>query len=265
FADRLEDVLAVVYLLFNEGYLPRDSSELISIEACDDAIHLGRVLTGLLDGDTGARRAEPLGLLALMILTHSRRLARVGPDGLPVLLDEQDRAAWVDAEAREGLALLDRAIACRAPGPYQLKAAIAALHHTAVDAEDTDWEQIHALYEELYSYEPTPVVRLNAAVALGMWKGPEAALEALGARGPRPDEISPPAVPDTPAQPGAGLSRDLADYPYYHLAVARFLEEAERIDEAQGALARAAATSTNEAERRFVRHRIDELSRRRAR
>lgn len=253
--QRVGDVLRVLYLVFNEGYLPKAGDELLSAELCDDAIFLMRLVVAELEKLELETAAEPRGLLALMLVTHSRRYARVTGDGLAIPLDEQDRTQWVDSEAREGLAILDRAIAARSPGPYQLKAAVSALHHTATDASDTDWEQIHALYRELLTYEPTAIVRLNAVVAFGMWKGPSAALEALDNAGTLE------ATDERPRTrgPTATLAEELQGYPYYHLARARFLEDLGRTADAWAALRRAKAASANGAERRFIEQRLREL------
>jgi RNA polymerase sigma-70 factor (ECF subfamily) len=244
--------------VFNEGYLPKAGDEILRGELCEDAIFLTRLIVAELEKLGQEIAAEPRGLLALMVLTHSRRRARVAEDGLPVTLEEQDRSLWMDSEATEGLAILDRAIAARSPGPYQLKAAISALHHTATDTSDTDWEQIHTLYRELLTYEPTPVVRLNAIVALGMWQGPTVALEALGTTG-APDPTNP---GGTRGREAETLASALEGYPYYDLAEARFLEELGRITEALAALRRAKDSTTNGAEQRFIDRRILELERR---
>ena len=243
FGERVEDVLKVVYLLFNHGYLPPEGSEILRSEVCGEAVYLARLVCTLLDqhGEKRRERAEALGLSSLLTLLHSRRYARVDAEGFPVALEEQDRSLWVDTEVRDGLSALDRAIALSRPGPYQIKAAVNALHHTATDAADTDWSQIHALYTELETYEPTPIVRLNATVALGMSAGPSsglAALEVLGARD------------------GSALFT----YPYYHLAWARFLEDSGRVEEAESALRKAWNASRNEGERRFIERRRSQLS-----
>lgn len=256
--ERVGDVLQVLYLVFNEGYLPKAGDEILRGELCEEAIFLTRLIVAELEMLGQEIAAEPRGLLALMVLTHSRRRARVAEDGLSVTLEEQDRSLWIDSEATEGLAVLDRAIAARSPGPYQLKAAISALHHTATDRSDTDWKQIHALYRELLTYEPTPVVRLNAIVALGMWQGPAVALEALAS-----PEAADPANPRAAARrETVMLASALESYPYYHLAEARFLEGLGRFTEAVDALRRAKASSTNGAEQRFIDRRILELERR---
>ena len=233
FPSRLDDVLAVIYLLFNEGYLTRSGESLIRPELCDEAIHVARTVNELLPtASVDIRsRAETMGLLSMMLLVHSRRHARRDETGVAILLEDQDRSLWQADEAAEGLSLLDAAVALRHPGPYQIKAAINALHHTATDASDTDWAEIHALYSALLAFEPTSVVRLNRAVCVGMWKGPEAGLRAVA-------EL-------------AGKV-ELDAYPYYHLARAKFLGETGRSDEAAGALQRARECTANVAERRFI-------------
>jgi RNA polymerase sigma-70 factor (ECF subfamily) len=183
--------------------------------------------------------AEHLGLLALMLLIHSRRTARTDAQGLPVLLEEQDRSLWDSQVAREGLRFLDKAVASEAPGPYQLKAAINALHCLAADAGETDWAQIYALYSRLLDFEATSVVLLNRAVALGMWKGPEAGLTEL-------KEIA--------DVSGGSLDR----YLYYHMARARFLADTGNGAEAARAYRRAAELASNPTEERFIRRRLAE-------
>jgi len=173
-SGRLPGVQAVVYLVFNEGYTASAGPELVRVDLCAEAIWLGRVLHQLLRGD-----AETTGLLALMLLHHSRSRARSRPDGQPVLLADQDRGQWDRAMISEGVTLLDAAIALRAPGPYQLQAAIAALHAQAPDFAHTDWPQIAALYGELARRAPSPVVEVNRAVAVGLADGPQAGLAVL--------------------------------------------------------------------------------------
>jgi RNA polymerase sigma-70 factor, ECF subfamily len=168
FPERLAAVQAVVYLVFNEGYSSTENHGLLRPDLCAEAIRLGRLLVELLPDEVEAR-----GLLALMLLHDARREARVRPDGTLVSLEEQDRALWDKAAIAEGTSLLDAAVAARAPGPYQVQAAIAALHVRAERAEETDWPQISGLYGALLRYLPTPVVELNAAVALAMAEGPE--------------------------------------------------------------------------------------------
>ena len=171
---RLAGVQAVIYLIFNEGYSASGDGALVRVDLCAEAIWLGRVLHRLLPGD-----AESAGLLALMLLTHSHAAARIDADGHPVTLAGQDRARWDQDLITEGSAILDAAVALARPGPYQLQAAIAALHSQAPSAELTDWPQIAALYGELARRSPSPVVEVNRAVAVGMADGPLAGLAIL--------------------------------------------------------------------------------------
>jgi RNA polymerase sigma-70 factor, ECF subfamily len=180
--ERLEAVLEVVYLIFNEGYSPATGEELVRVELIEEASRLGRVLAELLPGE-----AEVHGLVALIELQASRTRARLGPGGEPVLLLDQDRARWDWLLVGRGLAALERAYATGGPlGPYTLQAAIAACHGRARRAEDTDWERILALYDGLAQLLPSPVVELNRAVAVGMAVGPADALEIVARLGEEP-------------------------------------------------------------------------------
>jgi RNA polymerase sigma-70 factor (ECF subfamily) len=172
--DLLPGVLAVLYLIFNEGWFASAGDRLVRGELCAEAIRLGRLLHGLMPDDP-----EVAGLLALMLLHDSRRAARVDAHGKLVLLDDQDRSLWDRGRIREGERLLEGAIRRRRPGLYQLQAAIAALHATAASSQDTDHAQIAALYGELARRAPSPVVEVNRAVALGRAEGPNAGLEVL--------------------------------------------------------------------------------------
>jgi RNA polymerase sigma-70 factor (ECF subfamily) len=172
--DLLGGVLAVLYLIFNEGWFASGGDRLVRGELCAEAIRLGRLLHGLMPDDP-----EVAGLLALMLLHDSRREARVDGHGELVLLDDQDRSLWDRGRIREGERLLEGAMRRRRPGPYQLQAAIAALHATALSPEDTDHAQIAALYGELARRAPSPVVEVNRAVALGRAEGPSAGIEVL--------------------------------------------------------------------------------------
>ena len=165
--ERLRSVLAVLYLVFNEGYSATSGDEHVRGDLCEEAIRLGKLLAVLMPDE-----AEALGLLALMLLHDARRAARTGPNGEIVLLAEQDRTRWNQTRIDEGVRVLERALSLRSPGRYQLQAAIAALH---VERE-TDWPQIAALYERLVALEPTPIVALNRAVAVAMADGPERGL-----------------------------------------------------------------------------------------
>jgi len=172
--DRLRGVLRVVYLIFNEGYAAAEGERLVREELCDEAIRLGELLCGLMADD-----AEVWGLSALMLLHDARRAARVDPSGRYVALDAQDRSLWDQDRIRDGLAKLEHAVRLRRPGEYQLQAAITALQIQAPDAEATDWAQIAELYGALVGLNPSPVVELNRAVAVGLAHGPAAGLELL--------------------------------------------------------------------------------------
>ncbi|WP_285584332.1 DUF6596 domain-containing protein [Herbidospora sp. NBRC 101105] len=173
-ADRLGVVLHVLYLIFNEGYATTSGPDLQRVELAREAIRLTRMLRRTLPHD-----GEVAGLLALMLLTDARRAARTGPGGALIPMDEQDRSLWDRARIAEGVALLEEALPRGEPGPYQLQAAIAALHDEAPTPAETDWPQIRALYDVLYEMTPTPVVALNRVVALAMSEGPAAGLAAL--------------------------------------------------------------------------------------
>ena len=219
-AERLRSVRTVVYLVFNEGFAATTGDELIRGELCEEAIWLGRLLHRLLPAD-----AETAGLLALMLLHHSRAAARQA-GGKPVPLDEQDRTRWDRALITEGTRVLDGALARREPGSYQLQAAIAALHAQATRFEDTDWAQIALLYGSLARLDPSPVIEVNRAVAVGMADGPLAGL----------------AVLEPVLASGA-----LEGYSPLHAAHAALLEKAGYPERAHGAWARAAETSANPA------------------
>ncbi len=167
-AERLDSVLRVVYLVFNEGYSASSGQSLTRVDLSGEAIRLGRLLVELLP------EPEAIGLLALMLLQESRRAARASPAGELVLLNDQDRSLWNRDQIAEGSALVTRSLASRRVGPYTLQAAIAAVHADAVSADATDWDEIVGLYDVLLGVEPTPVVELNRAVAIAMRDGPAA-------------------------------------------------------------------------------------------
>ena len=204
-AARLAAVLHVLYLIFTEGYASTSGPSLHRTELAAEAIRLARLVHRLLPGD-----GEVTGLLALMLLTDARRAARTGPGGELIPMADQDRGRWDAAQIAEGVDLVTHSLARGPAGPYQLQAAIAALHDEAAAAEATDWPQIMALYELLLQLSDNPVVRLNHAVAVAMVRGPQAGLELLaGLDDRRPDDRRPPAArgPRAPAGDGRGPGR----------------------------------------------------------
>jgi RNA polymerase sigma-70 factor (ECF subfamily) len=216
--NRLPSVLAVVYLVFNEGYTATEGDALVRADLCAEAIRLARLLVELMPDEP-----EALGLLALLLLTESRRAARTAPDGSIVLLPDQDRALWDRALIEEGQDLVRRCLRRNRPGPYQVQAAIAAVHSDADAADQTDWSQIVALYDQLFAITPTAVVALNRAVALAELEGPAVALMAMDAL-------------------------DLDDYHLFHAARAEMLVRMHRFEEADAAFARARDLTSNAAE-----------------
>ncbi len=238
--ERIEAVFYVIYLVFNEGYAATSGNELIRRELCDEAIRLARVLAMLMTQEKLSDAVpEALGLLALMLLIDSRRAARVGPEGELVLLEEQDRSRWNSQEIQEGSTLLERALRMKRVGPYQIQAAINALHAQAARSEDTDWTQIAALYGILLKMIPSPVIELNRAVAIAMADGPLRGLALL----------------DQPA-----LGKTLRDYHLFHSARADLLRRAGRLDEARSAYTLALNLCQNERERAFLQRRLAELA-----
>jgi RNA polymerase sigma-70 factor (ECF subfamily) len=230
--DRLDSVLQVIYLVFNEGYSASSGASLTRADLSGEAIRLGRLLTELLP------EPEAVGLLALMLLQESRRTARTSPRGDLILLEDQDRSLWNRDQIVEGKALLERALSSRRFGPYTLQAAIAAVHARAPNAAATDWAQIVELYAVLARAEPSPVVELNRAVAVAMRDGPLAGLElidAILARG------------------------DLVDYHLAHSARADLCRRLGKTAEARASYHKALALARLEPERRFLERRLQEL------
>jgi RNA polymerase sigma-70 factor (ECF subfamily) len=234
---RLGSVLAVLYLIFNEGYGATDAPLEEPRALCEEAIGLARVLAALLP-----RESEVHALLALMLLHHARRDARLGPDGVLVPLDEQDRRLWRRDELVAGLAALCTAAACPGRGPYQVQAAIAAAHAVAPGGADTPWHTLANLYAELEALVPSPVVRVNRAVAEGRARGPEAGLALLA------------------ALEGGDATRNLAEYQPYHAARADLLRCAGRLKEAAAAYLTALDLCRGAPERRFLARRLAEIA-----
>ena len=268
-AARLSGVQAVIYLVFNEGYAASSGAKLVRVDLCAEAIRLGRVLHRLLPDD-----AESAGLLALMLLAHAHAPARVDAAGRPVLLADQDRALWSRELIAEGTAVLDAAVARRSPGPYQLQAAIAAVHAQAPSFDQTDWPQIAALYSELARRSPSPVIEVNRAVAVGLADGPLAGLAVLAPvlasgelarRSPSPViEVNRAVAMGLADGPMAGLavlapvlaSGELDNYAPLHTAHADLLDRAGRTDEATAAWARAIETTDNRPLREALERRV---------
>jgi RNA polymerase sigma-70 factor (ECF subfamily) len=232
-AERLDTVLRVIYLVFNEGYTATSGSELMRLDLASEAIRLGRLLIEMLP------ESEAIGLLALMLLQDSRRAARASPSGALIVLEDQDRSLWNRAQIEEGSALVERALATRRFGPYSLQATIAAVHCGATRAADTDWNEIVQAYDLLLRSEPTPIVELNRAVAVAMRDGPEAGLalvDGLLARG------------------------ELVEYRLAHAARADLCRRLGRSAEARDSYLRAIALTQLEPERQYMQRRMAELA-----
>ena len=230
--ERLDSVLHVIYLVFNEGYLASSGASLTRADVSGEAIRLGRLLMELLP------EPEAMGLLALMLLHEARRRSRTTPSGEMILLEDQDRALWDRAQIEEGVELVERALASHRFGPHTLQAAIAAVHAEAPSASATDWAQIVGLYDVLLRADPSPVIELNRAAAIAMRDGPEAGLaliDAILVRG------------------------DLVDYRLAHAARGDLCRRIGRVEEAIAAYNRALELAIQEPERRFITRRLAEL------
>ena len=229
--ERLDALLAVIYLIFNEGYSATSGDEPIRKELCLEAIRLCRVLIALMPGS-----AETGGLLALMLLHDSRRGTRLDEAGELVLLSEQDRSRWDQSEIREGIEVLDEALALNNPGPYQVQAAISSLHAEAPTAEATDWHTIAALYKTLAMMTPSLVVEVNRAVAVAMAEGPQEGLRIL-----------------------EGLGDRAKGYYPFHVVRADLLRRSDQLEEAIESYERAIALCDNPAERSHLQRQLDPL------
>jgi RNA polymerase sigma-70 factor (ECF subfamily) len=231
--ERLASVLQVTYLVFNEGYAASSGESLTRHDLTAEAIRLARLIVELLPDP------EAIGLLALMLLQESRRAARTSPTGDVILLENQDRSLWNQAQIREGTSLLQGALASGRFGAYTIQAAIAAIHATAPDAHATDWHHMVELYDALLRVEPSPVVDLNRAVAIAMRDGPEAGLAVI-------DDILD--------------NGDLADYHLAHAARADLCRRLGRTAEARESYEQALSLAKQEPERRFLQKRLRELA-----
>jgi RNA polymerase sigma-70 factor (ECF subfamily) len=230
-AERLAVVAAMIYLVFNEGYSASHDGATMRLPLADEAIRLARLLLRLFPAEP-----EIMGLTALLLLQHARTPARFDADGAVVLLEDQDRTAWNQAMITEGLALIDKAMRHRQRGPYQVQAAIAALHVRAATPQDTDWRQIDLLYAALEELTPSPVVTLNRAVAVAKLRGPDVALAMI--------------------EP---LARPLAGYFHFFGLKGGLLKQLGRNDEARVAFDRAIALANTAAEAAHIRQHLDRL------
>ncbi|NVD37516.1 RNA polymerase sigma factor [Ensifer sp. HO-A22] len=230
-SERLAAVATMIYLVFNEGYSAMNGPDSVSADLCEEAIRLARLLLRLFPSEP-----EMMGLTALLLLQHSRSRARFDADGGIILLDDQDRSLWKKPLITEALAMIDKAVRHRQPGPYQIQAAIAALHARATRPEETDWEEIDLLYQALERLQPSPVITLNRAVAVSKRDGPEVALALI--------------------EP---LAEKLAGYFYFHGLKGALLKQAGRVREARVAFDRAIALATNAAEASHIRMQLDHL------
>jgi len=231
-AERLTTVSAMIYLVFNEGYSARGDEAKTRATLAGEGIWLVRLLLRVFP-----QEPEVMGLAALMLLQQARAGARFDADGAIILLEHQDRRLWDDKRIAEGLALIDKAMRHRRPGPYQVQAAIAALHARAERPEDTDWAQIDLLYANLERLQPSPVVTLNRAVAVNKVRGPEAALEMIEPLGPK-----------------------LSSYFYFHGVKGALLQQLDRRAEARAAFDRAIALANTPAEAAHIRRHLDHLN-----
>jgi len=232
--ERLTAVQAVIYLVFNEGYSATAGDGLVRGDLCREAIRLGRVLCELLP-----REAENIGLLALMLLQDSRRDARMNADGKFVTLEEQDRSRWDREEIDEGLQLVEKALKMGGVGNYQIQAAIAAVHSEASTADQTDWPQVVALYQELMRINSSPVIALNHAAAVAMSEGAESGLALINE---------------------ANTGNRLENYYLFHASRADLLRRLNRLDEAATSYTRALSLTTNRIEQQYLRERLNEVT-----